>query len=107
MTDRGIITHLAEKVLGWKFAAGGWWKHIQTPQEKMVAGAGWNPLESIEDAFQVQAAIPEVKVCLYISKLRYELGLQYPLSAFGQHDLFKIASATPRQRCLAAVEATR
>lgn len=121
MTDREIIIHLAEKVMGWHVypltKSGydqrlhehrlienieGKWNHF--PPGK--PGKLWNPPESIADAFEVGEAL----ACRGGSMKRFSayllavMEIDTPLE--GQ-DVYAISHATARQRCLAIVEATR
>lgn len=118
MTDREIIIHLAEKVMGWRncdtdFSA-------QFPAYRDMAqfdsddlyrvfdrekhtGRNWNPLISITDAFEVQAALKAGQSPRYMDALENQY-LAYPEDCSW---LSYLICATPRQRCLAIVEATK
>lgn len=115
MTDQDIVRHLAEKVMGWKAEESLGGLYITNPSDHRMrrfwdagrTGADyWNPLESIADAFEVQAAIPEEKRWDYLMELREVVGATIdPLTTTG--GVWSLVAATPRQRCLAALEATR
>lgn len=115
MTDREIVIFLAEKVMGWQVfqsGRGSWWARDKAdtleerdimleslhPWDEMPA---WKPLESIADAFEVQAALKAGQIDRYIEALLDG----WPKSGFNEY--WWLIQLTPRQRCLAIVEATR
>ncbi len=112
MTDLELITHLAEKVLGWEAkGADDWgmrswagpdkWRHYYER-----TGEGWNPLASIADAFEVQAAIPGDARDAYVGYLECEC-VRGGFDEDSVADQWAVITATPRQRCMAAYEATK
>lgn len=119
MTDREIIIHLAEKVMG--FTCVGFHDDERKAEisPRLVEQFGkkdgqrdwfligkdriWSPLESIADAFEVQAALKTGQCSRYMDALEkqyMDLFEDCPSTAY-------LLTVTPRQRCLAIVEATR
>lgn len=120
MNDMEMTRHLAEKVMGWEIRSARPTVVDEHPYTELnrfgdiirwqvwgAHGRAFKPLTSRDDCAEVEVALPEEKRALYVSKLRHEVGLSYPISAFGQIDLFKILTATTLQRGVALVEATR
>lgn len=117
MTDRDIIVRLATEVMGWKSADGierddqccffrptesgkrlvCWWNSVTCS-----GASAWNPLESITDAYEMEAAIPEAERDAYIGYLECECVRGGFDSDSPAHE-FAIVHATPRQRCLATI----
>lgn len=120
MTDAEIIRHLAEKVMGWKVfqsGRGSWWARDKegTLEERdiMIESLhqwdempAWNPLVYISDAFEVQSALPEELRAIYQRALDVEVSPE-DLRRTAIQQEWALITATPRQRCLAMVEATR
>lgn len=120
MSDEEILVHLADKVMGFSvgedgyarlgvyprldFSNYGGWPVLHTSSE---ACRRWNPLESPADAFEVQAAIlAGPKATQYILRM-HDMACG-GVAVVGQRKLYAfLLTATPRQRCLAIVEATR
>lgn len=119
MTPAQKVRFLAERCMGWnvfKSGRGSWWarENANTFDEKdrmleplhpWDEQAIWNPPTSIADAFECQAKLPIGKYAAFVSALRAECGISYPISAFGQSDLFLIANATAEQRSNAIIKA--
>lgn len=112
MTDNEVVRFLAEKVMGWEVfslertgsakSAGPFLVERHAGKWDLLVPNGehrrWNPLTSIADAFEVQAAMRGEKCGAYIHHLRLECGCGFPVSSFGSIDLFRLANATARQR---------
>lgn len=64
----------------------------------------WNPLESQDSAFAMQAAIPEDIRSRYLMALANILFAREPDA---DEEAWGFASASPRARCMAAIEAMK
>lgn len=119
MTDREIIIHLAEKVMGWTVrnvdAVSGSKEVIAIRDASgrdriWYPGCGnryWNPLESIADAFEVQAVVLAWKHAdKYIFRMNDMACSGAAVISTTRMARFML-SASPRQRSLAIVEATK
>ncbi len=122
MTDEQIIRFLAEKVMGWSCVGfyddtrltsvprlveqhgkpdgqRDWYLIVnEDPNDPARKGRAWNPITSIADAFEVQAAIPEDNRYAYVLQLEAIFENDY-------HPAWSLANATARQRSIAAVRA--
>ncbi len=118
-SDREIVRWVAEKVMGWqvfKSGRGSWWARdkADTYEERDIMLESlhpwdempiWDPLTSIADAFEVQAAI-----LAQGPKIRREYTRALNLIAWDPADAqdgrdWAMISATARQRTLAAYRA--
>lgn len=108
MTDRDIITHLATKVMGWELRALALTSGIfDAPHGRVYHWPNsWNPLESHDDSAQVQAVIlASPKGNDYVLRL-HDAACKGVAVITMQRLLRFMLTATPRQKCIAAVEDT-
>lgn len=117
MTDQEIVIHLAEKVMGWEVFSlqRQNYDEFRHSIHRLVEnvehnwnffppgkpGNLWNPLESRDDCAEVQAALKAGQIDRYIEALLDG----WPKSGFNEY--WWLIQLTPRQRCLAIVEATK
>lgn len=112
MTDREIVIHLAEKVMGFKARAVALTSGVFDAPDGCVHiwPKNWNPLESIADAFEVVVAM---------HGLGWWMRMEGPAYEGNGYDVFFHTIERPRKErhansetaaraiCLAAVEATQ
>lgn len=112
MTDREIIIELG-RLMGCEIISENYPQGVfMGNAEKRLAmywpnhptgGAPWRPLESIADAFEVQAWLPKEKQRQYARELCFTSeAFMETRGALALHNRdWKLISATPRQRCMA------
>ncbi len=110
LTDREKVIQLAEKIMGWKAVEVGTFKLLVRlerqngfPLEyrtgcKGGSAAMWNPLESIEDAYDLEAALPPDRHHGYLMRLYDSIVGTAPI--VGTTKLYwGLVHASARQRC--------
>jgi hypothetical protein len=101
MNDQQIIRFLAEKIMGGTLEECSCKIRFRLMVGKY--GRHWNPLTSMADAFEVQAAIENANPMEYARCL---MALVDPDGTALRNQLtWRVANATARQRCLAACQA--
>lgn len=80
MTNKRKTRDLAEKVMGWTFAAGGWWQDVSTPKEKMQATGKWSPSTSRDDAHEVLAKLTDEQWECFTTEISKMLTDKYTLA---------------------------
>lgn len=119
MTDREKVVKLATEVMGWTMRPARRLKEPDYPcfgmdldamatfyewEDGSVSFRGWNPLDSISDAMEMQAKIPEALHWYYVTELLKLIEpdtREYPST----NTYWMLANATARQRCDAAISA--
>ena len=102
MEDNDIITHIATRIMGWKdlgTVEGGrikfsWWKDGEP-----VRGGDWNPLADLNACAEFEAKLAD--------RVTERGAYLKELSSLTGRCSWGLVTATPRQRCMAAVEATK
>lgn len=120
-TDREKVIKLATEVMGWYIldpelnptgdipkgaTLCSWFGGDLSCWSGPISGArrGWNPLESISDAMDMQAKIPELLCWKYVTELLKLIEpdtWEYPST----NTYWNLANATARQRCDAVISA--
>ena len=116
MNDPEIVQHIAEKIIGWRVV----YSLVNLPIDKpgtpllYIEPEGatvitdddwrvWNPLADLNACAEFEEKMPPERIISYLIALGAEVQGNSP---YPPND-WQMIRATPRQRCLAAVEATK